>query len=410
MTLIDNRGRLLGRLNLVDAGVAVLAIAAVAGLIVAYQVFRLPRGPEVASVEPATQPAVDGARVTLRGRDFLPYQRVFLRRSGDAPGFVHDEKEPADAYTLVNHTQARWVVESPSLAAVRLPDQMGPGTYDLLFFNETRQISTARAAFVLTAAAPLPPVRPTVAIVRLEGAFTRLLTSDALLLVPGARLVSDRPDESMEIIAAERPQPDVARLTTGSGPVPAPLEGRQQVAATVRVRCTVVAESECRIGGAALAADSAVTVRLGEHRFRFLVIELASDFADATGEVDVTVRFVLRPSEAALMKAGDADAADAAAARQSRRQATLASIGSRADVTRRTFSTVDGTTQWIEEPAVRVDAVLRVPVTRLDGVWFYKGQALKSGGTIAFETPTYKARAWVLNVAVHAPASGRSSE
>lgn len=408
MTLLDDRGRLFGRLNLVDAGLAVLTVAGAAGLFTAYRVFRLPRGPEIASVEPATQPAANGARLRLHGRDFLPYHRVFVRRSGNAPGFVYEQEKPVDDYTIVNHTQAQWVVESASLAEVRLPDQMGPGTYDLMFFNETRQLSVKQNAFTLTSVAP-PPVRPPTAYLRLDGAFTGLSGNDVALLSPRVQLASDRPDESAEIIAADPPQPDIARVGAGRGAVPAALEGRVRVAATLRVRCTV-AESACQIGGAALAAGRAVQLQLGAHQFRFVVDEVVSDLADAVGDADVTVRFVLRPAEAAQMKTGDIDAAGAAAARRPRNEATLASIAARTDVTRRTFSTVDGKAQWIEEPAVRVDAVLRMPVTRLDGVWFYKGQALKSGGTIAFETPIYKARAWVLNVAVRAPANGRSSE
>ena len=406
--MIDDRGRLFGRLNLVDAGIVVFIAAAVAGLLVAYQVFRLPRGPEIASVEPATQPAAKGARVRVRGRDFLPFQRVFVQRTGVAAGLVHEHEQPADEYTLVNQTQAQWLVESPSLAEVQLPDGMGAGTYDLLFFNETRQLAIVGAAFTLTSTAP-PPVRPPTALLRLEGAFTRLLAADASPLVPGTRLISDRPGEFMEIVSVDRPQPDVTRLSAGRDFVPAALDGRVQVPATVRVRCTV-AGSSCRIGDAALATDEAVTVRLGQRLFRFDVSAVASEIADAAGDADVTVRFVLRSAEAAQMQAGDADAAGADVVRQSRHAATLASIASRADVTRRTFSTVDGKSQWIEEPAVRVDAVLRVPVTRIDGVWFYKGQALKSGGAIAFETPIYKTRAWVLNVAVRAPANGRRSE
>jgi hypothetical protein len=152
-------------------------------------------------------------------------------------------------------------------------------------------------------------------------------------------------------------------------------------------------------------------MRVGAQDIRFVVDEVASDFADAVGEADVTVRFLLRPEEAAQMKTGDLDAASASASARGRRtSAVLASIASRGDVTRRTLETVDKKPRWIEEPAVRVDAVLRVPVTRLDGVWFYKGQALKSGGTVAFETPTYKARAWVLNVDARQTAKGRSSE
>lgn len=408
MTLIDDRGRLFGRLNLVDAGVVVLAIVAAAGLLVAYRVFRLPLGPAVNSVAPATQAAVNGARIELHGRDFLPFLRVFVRRSGNA-GLVHDIARPADAFTLANQTQATWVVESPVLAEVRLPDGMSSGTYDLVFANETRQLSIAPAAFTLTAL-PSSLVQTATAIVRLEGAFTQVTPADVPRLAPGARVTSGRADESVEILAVSPSQPDLVPVAAGRGAVPAAVDGRVRVPASLRVHCTV-AESRCLLGGAALAPGDAVRVHVGAQEVRYVVDELVPDFADADAEADLTVRFVLPPAEAALMKPGDLDAPDASsAARGPRTSAVLASIASRSTLTGRALETVDQQPHWVEEPEVRLDAVLRVPVTRLDGVAFYKGQALKGGGTIAFETLTYKARAWVLAVSVHARAKGRSSE
>src|SRR5476651_613751 len=297
VTLIDDRGRLFGRINLVDAGVALLGVAAAAGLLVAYQVFRLPRGPEVVSVQPATQAAVNGAHITLRGRDFLPFLRVFVRRSGGTAGMVHENDNPYDAFTLVNQTQAPWVVESPLVAEVRLPDGMGAGTYDLAFSNETRQLSIARAAFTLTSPPPPPTLRPATAIVRLEGAFTRLTGADAQRLTSGAHLVSNRADESIEILAAAPSQPDVVQLDAGRGAVPAAVDARVRVPATLRVRCTV-AGTKCLLGGATITAAGALRMRLGAQEIGFIVDEVAPGFSDAVAEADVTVRFLLRPEEA----------------------------------------------------------------------------------------------------------------
>ena len=159
MTLLDQRGRLFGRLNLVDAGVAALLVGAAAVAFTGFRVFRMPRGPEIAALEPATQPAARGAHLTVRGRDFLPFLRVFVRRSEEA-GLVHPDEKPADDYTLVNHTQAKWAVESPSLATVQLPDDVAPGTYDLMFYVETRLLTIRGAAFRLSpppASATSPP-------------------------------------------------------------------------------------------------------------------------------------------------------------------------------------------------------------------------------------------------------------
>jgi hypothetical protein len=403
MTLLDGRGRLLGRFNVVDAAAAIVVVAAGVALYSGYRVLLMPGGPHIAAVEPSSQPAVNGARLKLHGRDFLPYHRVFVKRSGDTAQFVHEGETPVDVYTLPNHTQAQLLVEDPSTAEIRLPDRMGPGTYDLMFYNETREVSSRRAAFTLISAAPPPAPSPS-AWVRADGTFGRLVDRDVALLTSGARLATDDAHESLDIVTVDRPQPEVARVGAGSGAVPAALEGRLQVPATVRVRCSVT-QTGCTIGGAVVAAGSNLPARLGEHRYVFVVNDVSPDLPDVVRDADVGVRFVLRQAEAAAMKTGDLDAADAVAARHPRRAATLASIGARRDVTQRTLLNVTWPQRWIEEPAATVDAVLRVPLTQIDGVWLYKGQAIKSGGTIAFETPTYKTRAWVLNVAPRAPAN-----
>ena len=406
MTLIDRRGRLCGRINLVDAALVCLGVLAAIGIVTAYRVFRLPGPPAIDAVEPASQAALNGARVGLRGRDFLPFQRVFVRRSGDVPRLVHEKERVSDAFTLVNHTQAQWAVESPTRGDVRLPDGMTPGTYDLLFYDDTRLLTMKAAAFTLTPSAA-SAYAPT-ASVRVEGAFMALVPADLPRLPAHERLTSDRPDESIEILAVGPPQSDTTMVGGGRSSPPAAIDERVRLPATLRARCSV-ADSSCRIGGDALEPGGAVRLKLGDRTFRFVVDSLVSDLAEAALDADVTVRLLMSPEQAEQVNAGDVDTG-AVARHGLGKQAVLVSIASRGAVTRRVLETVGKTEQWIEESAVRVDAVLKIPVTRIDGVWFYKGQALKSGGTIAFETPIYKARAWVLNVAVRAPARGRSSE
>jgi hypothetical protein len=121
----------------------------------------------VTAVQPSTLEEGSALRVRLAGRHFLPFLRVFVRRSDASITLVHDPAvhKPADDYTLVNTTMAPWAVESPSLAQVQLPDDLGPGVYDLMFFNETRQVGMQRAAFTIVprpAQAPVPPQRTTV--------------------------------------------------------------------------------------------------------------------------------------------------------------------------------------------------------------------------------------------------------
>jgi uncharacterized protein DUF4330 len=165
VTLIDDRGRIFGGLNAVDAAAAAVIVAIVAFTYAGYRVFRLPPPPEVTAVTPATVQQGPALRLRLTGNHFLPFMRVFIRRS-DGSTLVHDPAvfKPVDEYTLVNTTLAPWAVESPTLAQVQLPDDLGPGVYDLMFFNETRQVAIHRAAFTIAprpATAPMPAPKAT---------------------------------------------------------------------------------------------------------------------------------------------------------------------------------------------------------------------------------------------------------
>lgn len=286
MTVIDERGRIFGLVNAVD--VAALAIVAAAGgfAFAGYRVFRLPPAPVVNLIEPASQPEGKGLQLRVRGANFLPFVRAFVQRAGAAPALAHDPRvhKPADDYTLVNTTLAPWVVESPSVAQVQLPDDLAPGTYDLLFFNETREVGRKAAAFTVTPRPAAPPPSAT--------------------------------------------------------PIPAD--------------------------------------------------------ADAS----VAVRFVCRPDVAALIKAGDRDRAGA----------KIVSIGARKQSMSHTTVNEGGRRVTVEEPVVTLDAVIGARAARIDGAWIYNGAALKAGGDLTFETPSYTVRAWILTVTpTRASTSGSGS-
>lgn len=395
MTLLDGRGRLLGRFNLVDGAVLLVALLLAWGVYTVYSVFRLPGAPEIVSVDPATQTAGDAARVKLRGRDFLPFMRVFVQRSGGKPAFVHENERPVDAFTLVNRTQAEFVVESPTTAEIRLPNRMEAGTYDLLFFDETRHLGTQRSAFTLTPPPTSPPVAVPTALVRAYGAFHGLSAAGAELLRAGARLRTDGEREWVEILNFGAAS-DTAVLATKREAVLAALDGTVEVPAFVRVHCSVIGR-QCEIGGKAVGERTSIPVRLGDRSVTFVIGAVEADFADAEGEADVAIRFVVRSNVTDVLKTGDVDAATEVEARV-RPAARIVSIASRRQVTSRSLVTVNGQPRVVEEPAQSIDVLLRVPVTRVNGVWFYRGVAMKSGGDMAFETPTYKARGWILDV------------
>lgn len=159
MSVIDDRGRVLGRINAVDAA-AVVVLGALAALAYSgYRVFALPPPPEVTIVEPPSLREGQSIPLRLGGRHFLPLLRLFVRRSGSSPALAHDPfvHKPGDAFTLVNTTRAPWDVESPDVALLHVPDDLTPGSYDLLFFNETREVARRTAAFTVTPGPQPPP-------------------------------------------------------------------------------------------------------------------------------------------------------------------------------------------------------------------------------------------------------------
>jgi hypothetical protein len=105
MTVIDDRGRLFGLINLIDAGVGVLVIAVVAMIAVGFSVFKVPGTAELTTVEPASQPAGASIRLLVRGKNFLPFMRVSVQRTGDSAKAVQranaNPKAPVDRYALV---------------------------------------------------------------------------------------------------------------------------------------------------------------------------------------------------------------------------------------------------------------------------------------------------------------------
>ncbi len=154
MAVIDERGRVFGLVNLIDAGVAAFVVAALAMVAVGIAVFKLPSAPEVTGAEPASQPGSETMRLVVRGKNFLPFMRVAIQPTGVSANAVRaanlNPKIPVDRYALVKTTEAKFFVESPSLGEVWLPPTVQPGTYDLVLFSETKQIGLKEAVFTIT--------------------------------------------------------------------------------------------------------------------------------------------------------------------------------------------------------------------------------------------------------------------
>ena len=139
MSLVDDRGRLLGRINIIDLALAVFVLVLLPIGYTAVRLFRVPQ-PDIQRVEPAAQPAGSGLRLRLHGRDFRPYLKVFVSPTGEPFSLI--ARTPAGI-------EGRLLVETPSVVEVELPALL-PGQYDLYLFDETQEVAHRAGAFVLT--------------------------------------------------------------------------------------------------------------------------------------------------------------------------------------------------------------------------------------------------------------------
>lgn len=272
MTLIDDRGRLFGRVNLIDAAVALLALVAVAFVLVAYALFRLPNPPVVTSVSPDRVPANEEHSLQLKGQNFIPYLRTYLGRTGET-GFVRPptEQEKQDAFTLMNATRVEFLLETPTLAEVKVPP-LGAGSYDLHFYDETGHVGVKVAAFVVV---PQESSGPGTGSLIVTGAFGGLVPADANAVRAGDR-VSSGDLTWGDVIGVEPAQPDVAPIAVLDRVVPTQVGGLLQVPAKVRVRCTVVG-TECRVEGIPVVPGRSLRALVGAHPAVFRIADVQAD-------------------------------------------------------------------------------------------------------------------------------------
>lgn len=131
MPVLDDQGRLFGRLNLIDAIVLCLVVGLVPVAYGAYRLFRTPT-PVILSV------TATAGTATITGRDFRPYLRV-----------------------QIGTVSTKAAIESPERMYVTLP-QLAPGAYDVVLFEEGLELARAPGALTVPPLPPLTPIRVTV--------------------------------------------------------------------------------------------------------------------------------------------------------------------------------------------------------------------------------------------------------
>jgi hypothetical protein len=128
MPVIDDRGRLFGRVNVIDFAVVLFVVALVPLAYAAYALFR-PTPPHIVSVSPST--AVYKAGVEQKVTITASWLRPFLRAQ------------------IGTYNTRGFEVTSARTADVRFMD-LPPGTYDIVLFDESQEVARLPKALKIT--------------------------------------------------------------------------------------------------------------------------------------------------------------------------------------------------------------------------------------------------------------------
>jgi len=209
MPLIDDRGRLLGTVNLIDAFVGVFLLGLIPLAYGAFLLFRVP-DPRITSISPTEVVERQPATVEVVGEELRPFLRVRIG-SRDLP----------------------FLIESPTRAEIKVPE-LAIGTYDLVVYDEAQELFQLPGAIRVI---PVPVKAGAIAIVRARFAAGEELldlvkVGDVDVGGPGALAGAD--GAVLTGIGSER-QTVVAETTT-DGPRTYRLQERAVVfSATLRV-------------------------------------------------------------------------------------------------------------------------------------------------------------------------------
>lgn len=340
MSIVDERGRLFGRFNLLDAVLLVLFAGLVPLGYAAYALFR-EQPPRLVSVTPdrALQSAV--LTLTLKGENLRPYMRV-----------------SADTY------QARgFVFKSTTEIEAPFAD-LPPGVYDIVLYDHAQE--RVRLPKALTVAPSELPPTEIVAV----GAFGNLDVAGAAKLTAGTELPG-----AGQIVSVGKAAPDLTRVFASPGLVGVPIANALRLPAVVLFRCYVRTQQgrpNCVVGDAGIAPPNLImlTTPLGKTPFQIEQVRSPHPLE----AVAIQVRLTGHPAALSLIRTGDVDLGGTA-----NELAAIARV------------TQLGTVRRLSDSQGELDLTLLAQMQRVDGGWLYDSAPLRVGTSIRLRTNRYEA-------------------
>ncbi|MBM3809092.1 MAG: DUF4330 family protein [Acidimicrobiia bacterium] len=334
MSVIDDQGRLAGRVNIVDVMAGVVLLLLVPLGYGTYLLFR-PAAPVIESVAPS-QISKEEERISVGGRLLAKFK---ITGSGFTP-LLRARIGNADALGLV--------FENPNSADV-LVGLVAPGVYDLVLLDGVQEVARASQAIRIqpeTAAASIVAA----------GWLIGLDEAQAQALTVGTAWPTSSP--AFQVVALGPLVPGFRQIVLAGSTVEIPSPETRARRALLKLECgAAVVLNPCALGDLPEFRAPPVAISLpGWDRLRFEIDEVLP----ASDAVRATLRVRMSPSGLDI-RPGDRD-------------------------------------QLLDERAAVVRAVAGDVVTLDAGVdrfhdgWRYRGQRLLPGAIMAFTTDRYDAR------------------
>ena len=190
MAIIDDRGRVFGRINLVDAVLTAVLLGFIPLAYGAYALFRTPP-PTLRAVEPATLQYGPNLRVTIKGDNLRPYMRVSF-----------------------NSQQGRTFLFASTTSAEVEVGTLAPGVYDVVLYDYAQERARLPKALTITPS-PMPSTQVVVV-----GMLANLTREMAKLITRGTPLPGVGVTEQVG-----EPVPEVTRVSVGEGTLDIPVAG-----------------------------------------------------------------------------------------------------------------------------------------------------------------------------------------
>ena len=362
MAVVDDRGRVFGRINLVDAVLLVVLLGMIPLAYGAYALFRTPP-PTLRAVEPPTLQYAPNLRVTVRGENLRPYMRVSF-----------------------NDQQGRSFLFASTTAAEVELGGLSPGTYDVVLYDYAQERSRLPKALTIT-----PPPLPSTMVV-LVGMLANLPEGIAGQVAKGMSVGAYG-----QALSAGKPVPELTRVHVGDGVVDIPVKNAFRVPITFDIGCNVQATDgrpECIGAAIALRPDAYLLLETPFGRWPFQINQIRSPLP--LEPLEAAVRIVGHPAALALIRPGDIDLG--LATNELAAGARVMHAGGLRRLPGAAVTLLSASQALVADELATLDVTLLLQVQNGAEGWTYSGDVLRAGGPFLLRTRGYELRGSIVRL------------